>query len=166
MAEVLGYRPAEPAEAPFILDSWLYSFRSADAAGLIAMEDWPSVMRPQLAKVLARSGVLVTVAYKPGEMDHRADLYGWIAVERDFLVVRRRPHERPSLVKSDEPLVHYVFVKQPYRQLGIARGLFNAAGVSPASPFLYTCKTGAAVRLAPKIPLARWEPLIARHPKD
>jgi GNAT superfamily N-acetyltransferase len=112
------------------------------------MEDWRAVMEPQLRKLLTRPGVEVWVACHPGEEDHRSDLYGWIAVERGHR----------------QPLVLYVYVKQAYRRQGLARGLFAAVGIDPAAPFSYAAKTSAVRDLRSKIPLSRWEPLIARFP--
>ena len=164
----LAYRPAREPDWFFVVDSWLWSYRDAHAAGLIQMEDWNRVMKPQLAKVLARSGVSIFVAHHPGQDGTGADLYGWIAIERGYQTpARSRQGGRwvDSMVSVSEPLVHYVFVKQPYRRLGIARGLFKAAGVDPAAAFNYTAKTAIVTLLADKISGGRWMPLIARYAK-
>lgn len=109
------------------------------------------------------------VAHRPGEVDRTADIYGWLAIERDYQIpVRSYGSEGNQISKMAAallPLVHYVFVKQPYRRLGIARGLFNAAGVNPNQHFAYTCKTAVVSRLSDKIPNASWQPLVARFPK-
>lgn len=145
----LAFRPAGALDRAFVLDSWLDSFRTAHAAGLIAMDDWRDVMGPQLAKMLRRPGVAVVVAYRPGEEDSRADLYGWAAVE---------------LRGAEPPLVLYVYVKHAYRRLGIGRRLLEHAGVDLAREWHYAAKTGVVTRLASKIPRAKWTPLAARHP--
>lgn len=146
----LAYRRAGEQDLVFVLDSWLDSYRTAHAAGLIAMEDWRVVMGPQIRKLLQRPGAEVIVAYKPKEASGRADLYGWIAVEGGLA----------------EPHVHYCYVKQPYRRMGIARGLMASAGIEPEGRFRYSCKTGVVSALKPKIPRARWAPLVARFPKN
>ena len=143
----LAFRRAEEPDRPFIVDSWLESYRTAHAAGLIAMEDWRSVMGAQFERVLARPRVETFVAHHPGEVDHVADLYGWIAVERGHTL----------------PYVLYVYVKQPYRRMGIARGLFGAAGVKPDAPFHHACKTAVLSDLKTKIPFARFSPLAVRY---
>lgn len=151
-----------------VVASFVDSYADAHAAGLVAFDDWRDVMTPQVCRILSRAGVEVTVAYHPDEPDRRADVYGWVAVERGYDVIRkRREHGRwvEKKVPTDEPLVHYVFVKQPFRQMGLARRLFHAAGVDPMRPFNHTCKTGVVSKLAPKVPFARWQPLIARFPK-
>jgi GNAT superfamily N-acetyltransferase len=148
----LAYRPAEVDDLVCIVGNWIDSFRSAHAAGMIAMADWKAVMTPQIRRVLARQNVEAFVAHHPGETDHVADIYGWIAVERGHA----------------QPLVHYCYVKSAYRKQGIARGLFRAAAIDPAKPFFYTCKTYVIHELRSKslILSARWQPLIARRAED
>lgn len=148
----LAYRPADVHDVGCIVGTWLDSYKNAHSAGLIAMDQWKSVMEPQVRRVLARAGVEAFVAYHPGETDHIADLYGWIVVERGH----------------DQPLVHYCYVKSAYRKQGIARGLFRIASVDPAAPFFYTCKTYVVHELRNRslIAASRWQPLIARRPED
>ena len=64
------------------------------------------------------------------------------------------------------PIVHYVYVKGPYRKSGYARGLFAALGVDPDGRFEYTCRTGIVRVLLHKVPRADWNPLAARFPKE
>lgn len=158
----LAFRLAKEADMPLVVDSWIDSYRTAHAAGLIPMAIWRETMeRVLFDHVFPRRGVEIWVAYHPGEEGTKADLYGWIAIERNVVIPSRHgTKEIPS------PLVHYVFVKQAYRRLGIARGLFRAAGVSLAEPFFYSCKTGVVSELKDKAPCARWAPLIVRFPKD
>lgn len=165
----LEYRQACADDWHLVIDSWLWSYRDSHAAGLIQMEDWNRVMKPQLGKILARSGCRVFIAYHPGEVGSGLDVYGWIAVERGYSVpVRRRVNGRwrEILEPTNDPLVHYLFVKQPFRRLGIARGLLRAADVDPQAPFNYSSKTAVLKNLAEKMPHARWLPLVARYPKD
>lgn len=145
----LAYRPSEPSDRRFIIESFLSSYRTAHTAGLIQMADWHAVMEPQICKLLEREGVTTFVAYHPGEADHIADLYGWIASETGH----------------DQPMVHYVYVKNHYRQKGIATGLFKAASVDPRRTFYICAKTAMSSRLAHKTPCAKWDPLRARFPK-
>lgn len=143
----LAYRLAREHDRPFVVESWLSSYRTAHAAGLIAMDDWHDVMLRQVERVLARPGCETHVACHPGEDLPGADLYGWIATE---------PEPEPGL----GPLVHYCYVKVAYRRMGIARGLLSAAGVDRQRPWVYTCKTGVVSSLP--LGQGRWRPLIAR----
>ncbi len=138
----LAIRRASKPDMAFVVDSFLESYRTAHAAGLIAMSDWRVVMTRQLGLLFARSGVEVHVAHHPGESV--ADLYGWAAVEKS----------EPC------PLVIYCYVKQPYRRMGIARALLAAAGISPTDTFEYAAKTGVLSKVS--LPNARWNPLRAR----
>jgi hypothetical protein len=165
----LSYRPAEgESDFRFVVETWLDTYRDAHAAGLIQWDDWFTVMRPQLIKVLSRPGVETFVAAWVGEEPGLADLAGWISVERGYSIPLTRSsgsRHRREMVECPEPLVHFVYVKAGYRRGGVARGLFRAAGVDPLGPFRYTCKTGLVTELASRIPYSKWCPLIARHPR-
>ena len=139
----LAYRLAAEPDLGFVFDSWINSYRDAHAAGMIAYEDWAAVMRQAIERVLARDGCELYVAHHPGEDDGKTDLYGWAALEGQ--------------------LVHYVYVKRPFRRLGIARGLLGAGKVQPR--FSYTCKTIIVSQLREAMPGARWTPLTARKPR-
>jgi hypothetical protein len=144
----IAYRRATAADMAFVVDSLLDSFRTSHAAGLIAMGDWKVVMTRQVALLFARPGVEIHVAYHPGDTDHIADVYGWLALERS----------------PPTPMVLYAYTKQAYRRLGIARSLFKAAGLEPTGPWEYAAKTGLVTKLLPKMPNAKWNPLRARFP--
>lgn len=163
----LAYRLAVAEDMPLIVSTWSDSYRTSRSAGLISMARWQQVMEVEIRDILARDGVSIHVAHHPGETDRRADLYGWIAVERGYEVdstERRHGRRERRIVVSDRPLVLYVYVKAPYRRLGIARGLFAAAGVGPQ--FNYACRTGVVSMLASKIPEAEWLHLVCRFPKS
>lgn len=146
------YRAADLApdsdERAFIVSTWASSYKHSHYAGLIASEDWPTVMHPQLGKLLDRPTVRAIVACAPP-----AFLYGHIVGE----------------TAGPMPVVHYVYVKDPYRETGIARALFAALGVDPSKPFLYTCRTSIVAKLddrvngRSKIPLARLTPAAFRY---
>ena len=163
---MISFRAMQPSDERFVVESFCDSYRDAHAAGLIQWDDWHEVMRPQWRKVLTRPGVVVTVCVFDGETPGVADIAGWIAVERGYLVQTNRDDGRRyqrQMAPAREPLVHYVYVKEGYRESGLARALFRAAGVDPALPFRFSCKTGVVTQLSSKVPYARWAPLIARQ---
>lgn len=144
-------------DLPFVLGTWASSYKNAHHAGFIQSEDWPAIAHDQLGKILARPTTRTIVAYEPPNF-----LYGFITGDTSHAM----------------PVVHYVYVKDPYRsELGPggerigprhARGLFAALGVDPAKPFIYTFRTAMCAlladrRLANKIPLARFTPGAARY---
>lgn len=144
----LAYRPAQTGDLRFVLETFLDSFRLSHAAGLIAMEDWREVMAKQWGKLIAPASAEIVVAYHPGESGQRADLYGWISVDK----------------RTPPPFVLYAYVKQPYRKMGILRGLLLACGLGPDAGFEYAAKTPASSKLVDKFPRASWNPLRARFP--
>lgn len=154
------YRPADLApdseERAFVISTWSSSYKGSHFAGLIASEDWPAIMHAQIGKLLDRPG---TRTLGPGTRtlvacEPDGFLYGFIAGDTS----RRLP------------IVHYVYVKDPFRGAGYARGLFGALGVDPAQPFLYTCRTAIVSRIADKypggsnkIPHGKFVPAAARY---
>ncbi len=147
------YRAATEDDRRFVIGTWASSYKNAHHAGMIASDDWPGIMHRQIEKLMARPHVRTIVAYEPPDF-----LYGFICGD----------------VSKAVPVVHYVYVKGPYRsQEGTdgrrsgprhARGLFVELGVEPGRTFLYTCRTSIVARLArDKICLARFVPAEARY---
>ena len=163
----ISTRHATDADRAFVLDSWLRSYRMSKHAGLIAMTDWPSVMGPQLRRILERSGCSTTVAFFDDATPGVADLAGWIAVERGFEVqVRKKVRGRTvkGFAPSASPLIHYCYIKSHYRaRFGIEHRLIAAADIDPTQLVYMSCMTSTLRDL----PLTRvqFEPLIARFPR-
>jgi GNAT superfamily N-acetyltransferase len=147
---VIAIRPAAAHDERFVIASWLSSWRDANAAGLIQDEDWFPVMWPQIKKALARPDVQTLVAYETDEADHVADLYGFIAAD----------------VVTATPLLYYVYTKQAYRKMGVAKRLFAAIGLNASRRFEFVCKAPVPAELLTKAPLARWNPAAGRRPKN
>lgn len=103
---MLQIRPATASDLPFILDSWCRSFRDSPYAGVIRNDDFHRVQRSTIAGLLGR-GARVLVAAEPTT----GRILGWLA------------HEGTELL-------HYAYVKRPFRRLGVARRLLEAAGLS------------------------------------
>lgn len=146
----IAYRPADERDRRTIADAWVASYRDANSAGCILVDDWYRYMIPTVNRIRERPDVTTTIAYETTDTERIADVYGFIVAD----VV-----ERP-------PLVYYVFVKENYRRDGIARGLFAAIGVDPKLPFNYVCSTPWCTTLQRKIPMARWMPRLGRFPKS
>jgi GNAT superfamily N-acetyltransferase len=146
----VAYRAAELADREFIIDTWLRSYRLSRTAGLIAMDDWRSVMWPQIAKILDRPSVTTMVAFDPDETGRLVDLFGFVCAD----------------VTEGTPLVFYVYVKGAYRGWGYARGLFAALDINPRRRFAYACDTYVVseLREAGKIPRAYFDQVSARFP--
>lgn len=157
----LGFRPAagdeirclcrdRPEDSPScspVVALWSSSYKRSHYAGMIWNEDWASVMHPQIARALQRPTVTTTIAFEKTDPDF---FYGFITADTSEPV----------------PVVYYVYVKESYRKHGIARALLRAIDVDPTKYFVYVCKTGIVATLACKIPLARFNNLEARYPKE
>lgn len=130
-----SYRAAIPADRPFIVSGWSSSYRLTRDSN-IPMPLWASLQHQAVKWYLDKPGVECIVAH--GEV-----LRGFIAFERPDLVL-------------------YVYVAQPYRRSGIARGLFMAAGIDPASRFAYAHRTLTSWELRSKIPAAYFDSFRAR----
>lgn len=154
------YRDATHDDRRFIVSAWASSYKSAHAAGMIASDDWATVMHAQIAKLLSRAGTRSVIAYEP-EGDLGDFTYGFIAGD---------PTHEP------DPIVFYVYVKEPFRSQPItgqrgarsgprhARGLFDAIGIDPGKPFLYACRTAIVSRIGHKFDYrARFVPAAARY---
>lgn len=158
----VAFRKMEPGDRRFVLDSWATSYRLSYQAGPIAVEDWFTVINPQLSKVLDRPGVTTTVAYDP-DADAAVELDGFITAD---LTGFQQADGSGRLRWHDQPYVFYCFVKKDYRRRGIARALFRAAGIDLSKPFTFYCKTPVLSQLERQIQMGRFNPLPGRFPKE
>lgn len=132
-----------PKELPFVLDGFLSSYRTSHFAGLIQFDDWWSVMAPQVEKMLARPGWRCLVVYDTTAEAGAGDLMGFAF---------GLPGE----------VLGYVYVKQPFRRYGMAWLLLRKLGIERDAQFRYVAKTPIVGKLLPKVPGARFDPLVAR----
>lgn len=153
----VAYRPAELADAPFVVSAWSRAFKPSRSAGMIATEDWERTMHPQIQRILARPDTRTIVQF---ENTSPASLYGFIAGDLAGYTVEDK---RGELVFDPTPVVFFCYVKEAYRRAGYARGLFAALGVDPGSRFVFTCMTPVVRRIG--VPLAAHDPNRARYPK-
>lgn len=119
-------RPMLPEELPAVLESWAGTFRSSRYAGCIPNDKFYAVTYDAITQLVNR-GMAVTVltpANRPEQM------LGWIAHESD--------------TRDMQPVVHYLFVKQPFRKRGLGRLLMDSIGAVKGSKFIYTYCTSYA----------------------
>ena len=143
----IAYRTALSSDRRFVVSAWSSSYKSANAAGMIWHEDWSTIMHGQIEKLLDRPGIRTAIAYENTDPDF---VYGFICGD----------------TPDEPPVVMYVYVKEPYRKAGNARGMFAELGFDPRGSFVYACRTAVVSRLADKIPRARWSPEVARYPRN
>jgi GNAT superfamily N-acetyltransferase len=64
------------------------------------------------------------------------------------------------------PVVHYLYVKEPFRRIGVASYLMRTAGVDLKADWSFTHKTAASTRITKRLaPQATYNPLLARFDK-
>lgn len=100
-------RPARAGDERLILSSWLESFRDCSRTANLVPKPFYFPLQREVSTALLRRGE-VLVACNPMDADQ---IFGWAVVER---IARK-------------PVLHYVYVKQLFRRMGIASALLNAA---------------------------------------
>ena len=157
-----SFRRMTAADRDFVISGWSSSYRTSFYAGPISMKRYASVMHVEVADIIDNPRVTTTVAYEPGETidGTKPLLYGFVTVG-----------DEPAMISGRHvPHVFYAYVRAPYRRAaqrfglpaGYATQLLAVAGVDPARPFLYACRTPILAELERKIPLAEFNPLPAR----
>lgn len=145
MAESLAFRHIDDEDRAFVVTKWMESFKYAHGAGVLAMGPWShgssmyfDVSREIVNALMARPHAETIVAYRPGE-DRPFDLYGFVCVERGYPYPKRG---------HGVDVIHYLFVDQPYRRVGLARALLEEAKLK--APVIYTHMTAAGQVIAKK----------------
>jgi len=90
------------ADLPFVMRSWHVSYRDSQYAKAPSKDAYYDAQRAVIEQALKAGDTLV--AHWPGEPDH---LLGFVC--------------------GRGPVVHYVYVKQPYRRRRLGRSLFEHA---------------------------------------
>lgn len=115
-------RPASVDDAAFVISSYLKSQRNEGHNALMSNDVYYARVKPRVERMIARDQVIV--ACSPEDAWH---LYGWLAYE-------------PGVV-------HYAYVKFPYRRFGIGRALFAKANPSALSVIAtHSCRDFPAIR--------------------
>ena len=130
----IALRTGSPSDEAFIFSSWLQSY-------------WDGLMRydQAIAKNIYFTGqhALIECAFR----------------RRGCEIVVATPHDNPSVILGwllgermlDGHVIHYLYVKEPFRRFGIARGMLSSIGRGFAS-LTYTHTT------------KRWQQIIKRYP--
>ncbi len=146
---MIAFRPVAPFDMKLVLDAWVSSFRTSHTAGMLSPSRYRLAQWAQCEEIIAMPNTRTIVAYETDDDDHIADLYGFICVD----------------LAGSPPIAWYVYTKEAFRRMGIARKLFAAAGINPDLPFVYGYKTAivAELRDLRKIQMARFTPTPLRH---
>lgn len=102
----IAFRSMEKKDHNFILNSWLKSYRNSDFAKDMANPVYFTNHTHVIANLVARSNVII--AHNPEFPDQ---IYGYIVFE----------------CPEDVAIIHYIYVKFPYRKFKIGSTLFRFA---------------------------------------
>lgn len=130
-------------ELKFVFDAWSNSFRKSPWAGCIPNHLYDQVSRETARTILDR-GAVVLVAVTPIDGQEGRRVMGFVVVE------------------PNRNVLHFLYVKEMYRRLGIGRALLEAATAEfdPELDYTYTHRTKASTRFLGE--RFAWNPVPAR----
>ncbi len=118
--DLLLFREATEGDINFIFASWLKSYRNSPDAARIRTRVYYLHQHPRIEQILLRSKTIVA-----STKDDPNHIVGYIVIEK------------PNTL-------HYIYVKQIYRNLGIAKQLLSQILDHPPDVLTYTHSTAAA----------------------
>lgn len=137
-------RPATDEDVPFLFNSWLRCYRhSAQTRGI---ENPVYFAQHHLLLEGLCKRATITIACNPSDI---AQIYGYIAYE-----------EIEGLL-----VIHFIYMKELYRKLGIGSILAESAGFKKEAPVLFTHRTYSADFLTQKY-LMVYNPYLAYYGYD
>lgn len=101
----IAFRDVAEGDVPFIFSSWLQSYRDSEEVRNIGNDAYFGGHHKVIAELAQRPEAKCFVACAS---DFPAQIFGWAYGE-----------------SGAETVLHYVYVKQQYRRMGIARGLLQ-----------------------------------------
>jgi GNAT superfamily N-acetyltransferase len=138
LTSLIEFRPVQPADVRFVVDSWLRSYRMSPWAGVIPNHRWFDVMHESVSELLARGAKLLVACNK----DAPDQILGWVC------------HEK---VRGGT-CIHFVYTKEIVRRRGVASELLRHV-TSENDERFYTFRTRASAYF----PAYRFAPEIARR---
>lgn len=126
-------RPARPSDQSYVASSWSIALARAGGVRIGGCRDTVDAL-------LDHPSVRVVIACDPAETDH---IMGWLAFTP-------MPGVR---------CVHFVVVRAPLRDKGLASALRAAAGLADERPLVFTLRGPCAKSLEHKYPTAIYQPI-------
>lgn len=116
-------RPATPAELPGVMESWSGTWKRSRYAGCIPNHLFEQITFTAITQLLQRGAKVdvLTARSAPGVV------LGWVCHEADR--------------RSSQRIVHYLFVKDGFRERGYGGLLLASIGIQRGDRFIYTHKT-------------------------
>lgn len=119
--DLVRFRLANESDISFIFNSWLKSFRETSKSVSISSVVYYANHHKMIEGLLKKCDVTIAC-----EQQNPAHIFGYICAEK----------------VTGVDVIHFTYVKESYRRLGMARLLCEAAGVDLAKPVFFThrCK--------------------------
>jgi len=134
-------RPATESDVDFIFNSWLKCYRySPNTVG--AQNPVYFAQHHKLIEGLCKRAN-ITIACNAADI---AQIYGYVCSE----------------MIDELPVIHFLYVKQPFRKFGIAMQLAEVAGFKRESPVFFTHRTFTAENLEKKFAMV-YNPYLAYY---
>jgi hypothetical protein len=125
----IALRHTHAGDIAFIFNSWLESYRGSLHMKNISNTVYYAGHHNLIERIMKRSEAVI--ACNP---EDQTQIYGYIVYE----------------IITGVLVLHYVYVKQPYRKLGIMKQLLEKAGRKEKVAFVYTHETYSGSKLALK----------------
>ena len=140
-ASSLAIIPALPVHKNFIFQTWLKAYRYDSPFGKgIPNKVFFDRHHKILERILARPTAKVLAAVEPTE---HSTLFGYLAFEASI----------------DRPVIHFAYVKEAFRKLGVAKALFTHASIEPNGA-AFTHRTYEFEWFEPKYPGLVYDPYL------
>jgi hypothetical protein len=136
------FRPAKGEDdLKFILKSWIRSYARSPYAGAMTRSRLVGAIKGTIGDLLRREDCVATMACNPNNSDQ---IFGFVVYETN----------------CDTPVLHYVYVKAPFRGFEIGSDLVSVARGNRPGLMRYTFRTPASKKF---LAGAKFEPNLARR---
>jgi GNAT superfamily N-acetyltransferase len=125
-------RPGTETDAPFAFNSWLKCYRHSRLALQMQNEVYFSGHHKVIEGLLKNCSCIV--ACSPDDL---SQIYGYAVGEK----------------RDGQLVVHFIYVKEAYRRLGIGLLLLKSLGYELGQPYFFTQKTHAVEKYEKKYPI-------------
>lgn len=122
-------RKPHKEDVPFIFSSWLHSYRSSLHTKNVVNTVYFGEHHDLLERIMNRSEAVIAC-----NADDPNQIFGYIVYERI----------------DNALVVHYIYVKQSFRKLGIGKTLLQSTGWQKGDAFIFTHDTYISAKLAMK----------------
>lgn len=149
-SEIIKARLVKPSDLRFIVTSWMESFRSSHASGVLGFREYFQQHEMKFMEILNREKVRCVVAINPQEQEEGYEIYGYLVHELGHKL----------------PVIHWVYTKHAFRGHGVGKFLLESEKINPRHSFVYSMRTAHGLQcIRKKRLIARFDPWYAREDK-